>query len=143
MQLHSIYEVETIAEGMDHPECLAFDLAGNGVAGGEAGQLYRFRLDGHVEEVANTGGGIGGICVDGKNKVVECNYGLLKVQQVDVNGEISVLSSGIESAPFVMVTCLLRIREISINQVGDYLEFPRTVRQHVCMAGICIFPMDS
>lgn len=92
--IHSIYEVKTIAEGMDHPECLAFHPDGTGYAGGEAGQLYRFDLDGAVAEVANTGGGIGGLCLDGTGAVFECNYGLSRVHRVGTDGTVTVVSEG-------------------------------------------------
>src|SRR5688500_9082229 len=32
---------EIFSNGLDHPECLAFDRDGNLWAGGEAGQIYR------------------------------------------------------------------------------------------------------
>ena len=42
----------------DHPEAVAWGPDGRAYAGGEAGQLYRFGLDGKViEEVARVQGG--------------------------------------------------------------------------------------
>ena len=47
---------EIFANGLDHPECCAFDRGGNLWAGGEAGQIYRIDSTGKVETVANLGG---------------------------------------------------------------------------------------
>jgi gluconolactonase len=49
-------QFEIFANGLDHPECCAFDRDGNLWAGGEAGQLYRIDSSGKVETVANLGG---------------------------------------------------------------------------------------
>src|SRR6476660_6532794 len=51
-----IDSLEIFATGLDHPECCAFDRAGNLWAGGEAGQIYRIDPAGKVETVANVGG---------------------------------------------------------------------------------------
>ena len=37
----SLQEFEIFAEGLDHPEGLAFDAEGNLWAGGELGQVYK------------------------------------------------------------------------------------------------------
>lgn len=74
MELFHVHEVRAMVAGLDHPEGVNFGPDGAGYAGGEAGQLYRFTADGHKDIVANTGGGIGGLCVDGHHNVYECNY---------------------------------------------------------------------
>ncbi len=57
-----IERFEIFANGLDHPECLAFDRGGWLWAGGEAGQVYRVRPDGTaVETVAEMGGFCGGV----------------------------------------------------------------------------------
>ena len=51
-----------VCEGLDHPECVAFDRDGTMYAGGEAGQIYR--IDASTSEfqcIAQTGGFILGI----------------------------------------------------------------------------------
>lgn len=45
-----------LADGLDHPEGLAFDRDGNLWAGGELGQIYRISPGGNVETVAELGG---------------------------------------------------------------------------------------
>jgi len=56
-----IERFEIFANGLDHPECLAFDRAGWLWAGGEAGQVYRISPEGALETVADLGGFCGGV----------------------------------------------------------------------------------
>lgn len=100
--LRTIYEVTVIATALDHPECVAFGPDGHAYAGGEAGQLYRLGTDGAVETIATTGGGIGGLCLDGQHNVYECNYGLPHVHRVTPRGEVSVYSRGTAARPAVL-----------------------------------------
>jgi gluconolactonase len=57
----AIERFEIFANGLDHPECLAFDREGILWAGGEAGQIYRISTEGQVETVATLGGFSGGL----------------------------------------------------------------------------------
>lgn len=57
----TIEDVTLYADGLDHPECIAWHPDGTLWAGGEAGQIYRISAAGMVEEVANTGGFILGL----------------------------------------------------------------------------------
>lgn len=60
----SIKKASVFAEGLDHPECLAFHPDGSFYAGGEAGQIYHISEDGRrVDEIANTGGFILGVAI--------------------------------------------------------------------------------
>jgi gluconolactonase len=86
---------------LDHPECLAFDDQGRLYAGGEAGQIFRITGD-TIEEYANTGGGVGGIALDGDWNLYECNYGTGLVNKVEQNGAITVYSSGTPDAPAML-----------------------------------------
>ena len=62
-------ELETFAEGLDHPEGIC--LAPNGClyVGGEAGQLYRIGAGGSPEEIASTGGFMLGLAADADSNV--------------------------------------------------------------------------
>jgi gluconolactonase len=102
MALKSIFEVEAVASGLDHPECVNFAPDGRGYAGGEAGQLYEFRLGGEAKEIANTGGGIGGLCADGEGSIYCCNYLLPFVHRVSPAGEIRIYSRGTGDRPAVL-----------------------------------------
>src|ERR1043166_3182908 len=57
----AIERFEIFANGLDHPECLAFDREGILWAGGEAGQIYRVSKEGVVDTFAPLGGFSGGL----------------------------------------------------------------------------------
>src|SRR5437868_2860207 len=97
--LRTIYDVAVLAADLDHPECVNVGPDGHAYAGGEGGQLFRIGLDGATELVANTGGGIGGLCVDGNGNVYECNYGHPHVHRITPAGEVSVYSQGSPERP--------------------------------------------
>jgi gluconolactonase len=78
-----IERFEVFASGLDHPECLAFDRAGNLWAGGEAGQVYRIDAAGKVETVATLGGFNAGIAFSPLDHALYvCNsvHGLVRVE---------------------------------------------------------------
>src|ERR1700761_7281393 len=56
-----IERFEIFANGLDHPECLAFDRDGCLWAGGESGQIYSISSAGAVKTVAELGGFSAGI----------------------------------------------------------------------------------
>jgi gluconolactonase len=59
----SIHDIQCLADGLDHPECVIYHPDGTLWAGGEAGQIYRIAMDGKIEMIANTGGFILGIAL--------------------------------------------------------------------------------
>jgi gluconolactonase len=83
---------EIFATGLDHPECIAFDRAGNLWAGGEAGQIYRIDPAGNVALIASIGGFTGGIAFSPNEELIACNpsQGLVRV---DANGKWSRFAS--------------------------------------------------
>jgi gluconolactonase len=65
--------VRALADGLDHPEGVAYDPdAGVVWAGGEAGQIYRVALDGEWEQVATAPGFVLGLAVDGRGRLAIC-----------------------------------------------------------------------
>ena len=72
---------EVFATGLDHPECLAFDRAGNLWAGGEGGQVYRISRTGEVQQIATLGSFNGGLAFSPDDDVIVCNpaQGLVRV----------------------------------------------------------------
>jgi gluconolactonase len=65
--------VRPLADGLDHPEGVAYDPDADVVwAGGEAGQIYRVQLDGMWEEVARAPGFVLGLAVDGLGRLAVC-----------------------------------------------------------------------
>jgi gluconolactonase len=66
--------IETLVDGLDHPEGVCWDpFAGVLWAGGEAGQVYRVRLEERqAEEVARAPGFVHGLALDGRGRLVLC-----------------------------------------------------------------------
>jgi len=89
-----IERFEIFATGLDHPECVAFDRAGNLWAGGEAGQVYRIDPNGKVEKIIEIGGFTGGVaCSPIDDAVYVCNpaHGVVRVEP---DGRHSVFATG-------------------------------------------------
>jgi gluconolactonase len=93
-QLVQLSRFEVLAEGLDHPECVAWGDDGYVYAGGEAGQIYRVSLEGKVEQFASTGGFILGLCLDGDGNVYACDSAKGAVVRVAPSGEVSTYFAG-------------------------------------------------
>jgi gluconolactonase len=63
MEMIDIKDIDVVADGLDHPECVLYHPDGSIWAGGEAGQIYRINTDSSIEVVANTGGFILGMAL--------------------------------------------------------------------------------
>lgn len=72
----------TLAEELDHPEGIALGPDGMLYAGGEAGQIYRIDPAGGSEQIADTGGFVLGLCLDGAARVYACDSGRRAVLRV-------------------------------------------------------------
>jgi gluconolactonase len=73
-----------LAEGLHHPEGVAWDQAGERViAGGEGGELYGVSLDGKVDLLCSSGGSMLGVAVDGSGRVYGCDAGRSEVVRFD------------------------------------------------------------
>ncbi len=90
---------ETLATGLDHPEGAAWGPDGTIYAGGEAGQIYRIGLDGTVTEIANTGGFLFGLVVDGDGNIYGCDMGRGEIVRVTPSGAVTAYSSGTTEHP--------------------------------------------
>jgi gluconolactonase len=84
---------EIFANGLDHPECCAFDGDGNLWAGGEAGQLYRIDAAGKVETIANLGGFCCGVALSPDDREVLVCVSGVGVVRVSKAGQHSVLAT--------------------------------------------------
>ena len=89
--------IRTLAEGLDHPEGVAWGPDGFIYAGGEAGQIYRIKpQSGVVQEIANTGGFVLGLALDGTGGLYACDLGRHAVLKIDLsNGEVSTYTAGL------------------------------------------------
>ena len=71
-----LHRFSIFAEGLDHPEGLAFDAEGSLWAGGELGQIYRIDKRGRVREVAMLGGFCLGLTFSPRQELYVCNFKL-------------------------------------------------------------------
>ena len=76
------------AEGLDHPEGLAFDADGNLWAGGELGQVYRIGPKGRVQEIATMGGFCLGLTFSRDQDLYVCNTGLHSLVRLNRRGRV-------------------------------------------------------
>lgn len=88
----SVDRFETYAEGLDHPEDLAFDAEGVLWAGGEIGQIYRIPQKGQIEEVTNVGGFCLGLTFSATDELFVCNPKLGCVVRVQKDGKSSLFA---------------------------------------------------
>jgi gluconolactonase len=65
--------IDRFADGLDHPEGLAFTSDGFLWAGGEAGQIYRIDADGRWSVVGATGGSCLGLAADREDAIYICD----------------------------------------------------------------------
>lgn len=89
---------EPLADGLDHPEGVAWGTDGRVYAGGEAGQVYRIE-DGSVSEIGSTGGFLYGVTLDGDGNVYGCDFGRAAVVRITPGGEVSTYSTGTAERP--------------------------------------------
>ena len=83
----SLQKFEVFAEGLDHPEGLAFDVDGNLWAGGELGQIYKITQKGKVRTVATLGGFNLGLTFSARQDLFVCNFKLGALIQLDRSGK--------------------------------------------------------
>ena len=95
-----IERFEVLAEGLNHPEGVAWSpLDGHVYAGGEGGEFYRVSLDGEVAELGATGGSMLGIAVDGRGRVYACDDGNGEIARIDpATGTIETFARGVGGA---------------------------------------------
>lgn len=78
----------TFAEGLDHPEGLAFDADGALWAGGELGQIYRMDRRGRMREITRLGGFNLGLTFSRKQELYVCNFKLPALVRVSRSGRV-------------------------------------------------------
>jgi gluconolactonase len=113
--------IETLVEGVDHSEGVAWGKDGFLYCGGEEGQIYRASLDGSFEEIARGAGEMLGVAVDGNEKVYACDTGRGAVIRVDpATGSIDEYSS----IPMVLPNylCFDDAGNLYVTDSGDYME---------------------
>jgi gluconolactonase len=76
------------ADGLDHPEGLAFDADGGLWAGGELGQIYRIDARGRTREIAKLGGFNLGLTFSRAQELYVCNCKLSALVRVSRKGRV-------------------------------------------------------
>lgn len=101
MKQYAISDITIVAEGLDHPECVALHPDGSLWAGGEAGQIYRIGKDGMAETVVNTGGFTLGIAFSPQGWLAICDLKNKCVWKYEPDSnELSVWSAGTANKRF-------------------------------------------
>lgn len=94
----TLKDVKILADGLDHPECIACHPDGSVWAGGEAGQIYQVSPEGKITEVASTGGFILGIAFSpDMDWLAICDLKKKCIWKLDLSSfGLSVYSKGVE-----------------------------------------------
>ena len=90
----SLKDITILADGLDHPECVAWCPDGHLYAGGEAGQIYRISMNSNITQIASTGGFILGLCLDGSGNIYACDLKRQAVMLIDQHAQVTVYSNG-------------------------------------------------
>jgi gluconolactonase len=90
-----------LARPLQHPEALCWDPVTQRVyCGGEGGQIYAVTLEGGITEVANTGGSVLGMAVDGHGYVYACDWHRAEVVRVEPGtGAVETYTKGAPELP--------------------------------------------
>jgi len=91
--------IETVWFGIDHAEGLAIDPGGAVWCGGEAGQVYRGRLDGEPQQVAELPGRTLGFALDAAGNAYCADMDGPGVYRITVEGRVDLVSAGTEELP--------------------------------------------
>jgi gluconolactonase len=93
----------TLADGLDHPECVAVGPDGRLYAGGEAGQIYRLDATGPTL-LANTGGFVLGLCLDADSVIYACDQFRHEVVRIGHDGTVESYSGPIQVPNYPVFT---------------------------------------
>lgn len=90
-----------LARPLQHPEALCWEpVTGRVYCGGEGGQIYAVTLEGDIAEVANTGGSVLGMAVDGAGRVYACDWHREEVVRIDpATGAVETYAKGAPELP--------------------------------------------
>ncbi len=89
MSLLDISNFAAFADGLDHPEGVAWGLDGNVYAGGEAGQVYRVTFDGKVTSIGSTRGFGLGLALDADLNIYMCDLVNGAIMKITQSGQVT------------------------------------------------------
>jgi gluconolactonase len=115
---------EIFANGLDHPECCAFDREGTLWAGGEAGQLYRIDQSGKVETIANLGGFCCGIALTPDDRELFVCVSGVGIVRVSKDGKHSVFATYAGNHKIIAPNYLLfdRRGQLYVTDSGNWMK---------------------
>ena len=121
--MHNILEVKVVQDSLDHPECLAFGPTGTLYAGGEAGQIYRIDIEEkRTEQIADLGGFVCGVTIDGDENVYACVTKTRVVSKVNRDGTTSTFCDRVDGSLLRTPNfCVFdRQGDLFLTDSGDY-----------------------
>lgn len=142
----SIHDIQHVADGLDHPECVIYHPDGTLWAGGEAGQIYRIAMDGSVEMVASTGGFILGIALSPRcDWLAICDLKKKCVWKLDLTSlALTLFATGVEGHLFNIPNfiCFDKNEDLYVSESGAFrqtcgkiLKFDKTGKGVVWCSG--------
>lgn len=118
-----------LARPLQHPEALCWDpLTQRVYCGGEGGQIFAVTLEGTISQVANTGGSVLGMAVDGRGRVYACDWHRREVVRVDpFTGSVETYTTGCPRPRDrrSQLTCIRRGRHDVRHRCGEPGDLPR------------------
>ncbi|HVT26484.1 MAG TPA: SMP-30/gluconolactonase/LRE family protein [Lacipirellulaceae bacterium] len=119
-----IERFEIFANGLDHPECCAFDRDGILWAGGEAGQLYRIDPQGKAETIANLGGFCCGVALSPDDRELFVCVSGVGIVRATKSGKHSVFASHAGEHKIVAPNYLLfdRRGRLYVTDSGNWMK---------------------
>jgi len=97
--LVSTDRIEVVWAGIDHAEGVAVDPGGAVWCGGEAGQVYRGRLDGEPKQVASLPGRTLGFALDAAGNAYCADMDGPGLYRITIEGRVDLISSGAPDLP--------------------------------------------
>jgi gluconolactonase len=130
---------EIFANGLDHPECCAFDRDGTLWAGGEAGQIYRIDASGKVETITNLGGFCCGLAFSPIDHDLYVCVSGVGVVRLDKSGKHAVFATNIVAPNYLLFDGRGRLYVTDsgnwMKRNGFVLRFDSEGRGDVVLAG--------
>ena len=103
MSRFNIHQVETIRNGLDHPECINFGADGRLYAGGFGGQVYVMKPPSwELRKLGQTEGFLLGVAADNDDNVYLCNATEHKIIRMDQKGAVSDFCQKAPDGPVIL-----------------------------------------